>query len=101
MLIAYTAAPKLRASTKSKRLVHKPGDTLNVSCDLVAGTPTPVITWSRGGGHLLMTSPRAYVTGGQLIVTSLQVDDGGVYGCTASNVVGEDHVAFRLVVEGE
>lgn len=101
MLIAGVAAPKLRDSTKSTRLVHKPGDTFNVSCELVVGTPTPVITWSRGGGHLPVTSPRAYVIGSRLIVTSLQVDDGDVYTCTASNVVGEDYRVFRLVVEGE
>jgi len=101
MLISGTAAPRLRDSTKSRRLVHKPGDTLNVSCELVVGTPTPVITWSRGAGRLPVTSSRADVTGSRLVVTSLQVDDGGVYTCTASNIVGEDYRAFRLVVEGE
>ena len=100
MLIADLAAPQLRHSIEFRRLVRKPADTFNVSCDLIAGTPTPVITWLRDG-HLLMTSSRADVTGSQLIVTSLQVDDGGVYTCTASNVVGEDYRVFRLVVEGE
>ena len=100
LLIDYTAAPKLHDSKKSTRLVHKPGDTFNVSCEVIGGTPTPVITWSRDG-HLLMTSPRAEVTGSQLIVTPLQVDDGGLYRCTASNLVGEDYLVFRLVVEGE
>jgi len=101
-LIADAAAPKLSDSS-SVRLVHKPGDTFNVSCDPVLGTPTPLVTWSRGrGGHLpAVTSPRAYVTGSRLIVTSLEVDDGGVYRCTARNVVGEDQRVFRLVVEGE
>ena len=48
-----------------------------------------------------MTSPRADVIGGRLIVTSLRRDDGGVYTCTARNVVGDDYRVFRLVVEGE
>jgi len=101
MSIADTAAPKLRDTASSGRFLHKPGDTLNVSCEPVLGTPTPLITWSRGSGHLPLTSPRAYVTGNRLIVTSLGLDDGGVYTCTASNVVGEDQRVFRLVVEGE
>jgi len=96
----FTAAPKLRDSTKLTRLILKPGDTFNIACEPVGGTPPPVITWSRDG-HLLMTSSRADVMGNQLIVTSVQVDDGGVYTCTASNLVGEDYRVFRLVVEGE
>jgi len=80
-------------------MVLKPGDTLNVSCDLVSGIPTPVITWSLGGE--MITSSRAAVIDGQLTVTSLQLGDGGVYMCAATNVVGEDYFVFRLVVEGE
>ena len=99
-LNAVTAAPRLRDSSTTTRLVLRPGDTLNISCQPVAGTPTPVITWSHGGLPV-MTSPRADVTGGRLIVTSLQLVDGGVYRCTARNVVGEDYRVFRLVVEGE
>jgi len=99
LYVLHSAAPKLRGSTKSTRLVLKPGDTLNVSCQLVSGTPTPLVTWSRG--HLPVTSRRADATGGRLVVTSLQLDDGGTYSCTASNVAGEDYRDFRLVVEGE
>jgi len=97
-----TAAPKLRDSQLTTRLVLAPGDTLNVSCPLDGGTPAPVITWSRYDGHLpSMTSPRYDVIGSQLMVTSLRLDDGGLYTCAASNVVGEDRRVFRLVVEGK
>ena len=63
--------------------------------------PTPVITWSRGAAHLPVTSRPGDVTGSRLVMTSVQVDDGGLYTCTASNMVGEDYRVFRLVVEGE
>jgi len=43
----------------------------------------------------------AHVHTARLIVTSLGRDDGGLYTCTARNVVGEDYRVFTLVVEGE
>jgi len=79
--------------------VLNPGDTLNVSCALVAGTPAPAVTWSLPPA--MTSSYDVTAGGGRLVVTSVRREDGGVYRCAARNVVGEDFRVFTIVVRGE
>jgi Immunoglobulin domain len=101
-------------------LIRRQGDSVELNCDVIAGIPAPVITWSKDGSDVVANQPtdeavrgattlgngnagrrRVAVDGTRLIVSDLRPSDGGLYRCTAKNVVGHDEQVFRLVIEGE
>ncbi|XP_041927429.1 MAM domain-containing glycosylphosphatidylinositol anchor protein 1 [Alosa sapidissima] len=79
-----TSPPALRLSG-NETLVVDPGRDVTMSCEVTAGFPTPVVTWSRYPAPL----PRgAQVRGGSLTLRSVRPSDSGFYNCTAVNNVG-------------
>ncbi|KAL2098998.1 hypothetical protein ACEWY4_005478 [Coilia grayii] len=79
-----TSPPALRLSG-NETLVVDPGKDVTMFCEVTAGFPTPVVTWSRSPAPL----PRAaQVRGGSLTIRNVRPSDSGFYNCTAVNNVG-------------
>uniref|UniRef100_A0AAY4A6G0 MAM domain-containing glycosylphosphatidylinositol anchor protein 1 n=1 Tax=Denticeps clupeoides TaxID=299321 RepID=A0AAY4A6G0_9TELE len=79
-----TAPPALRLSV-NETLVVDPGQDVTMSCEVTAGFPTPLVTWSRYPGAL---PKRSAVRGGSLVLRSVTPAESGFYNCTAVNNVG-------------
>ncbi len=82
-----------KASTAQTDQVLVPmGDNLSLSCDYNA-VPTPDITWLFDGQELQAASS---ATRSELLLTAVAVEDGGVYTCTAINLLGQNSVAITV-----
>ncbi|XP_012944719.1 basement membrane-specific heparan sulfate proteoglycan core protein [Aplysia californica] len=71
------------------------GTTGTLRC-IVTGTPRPSITWSRARGEL---SSNHQVNGDVLRILQADMDDRGVYVCTASNVAGSAQASAIVDIE--
>ena len=62
---------------------------LRIDCEIARGYPTPVVTWSHNGVHLMNNSKHDIFKNGSLLIRQLtpMVDDG-VYECIATSEVG-------------
>ncbi|XP_073690672.1 MAM domain-containing glycosylphosphatidylinositol anchor protein 1 [Garra rufa] len=79
-----TTPPALKLSVNETYVVD-PGQDVTLSCEVTAGFPTPMVTWSRYPGFL---PQRSMIRGGSLTLRSVTPADAGVYNCTAVNNVG-------------
>ncbi|XP_699239.1 WAP, Kazal, immunoglobulin, Kunitz and NTR domain-containing protein 2 isoform X1 [Danio rerio] len=78
------------------------GDTVSFLCDVV-GHPVPEITWQKQSESVHMKPNQVYgnvvVTNiGQLVIYNAQVQDSGIYTCTAANAGGSVQANFPLSV---
>ncbi|KAG0431185.1 hypothetical protein HPB47_022018, partial [Ixodes persulcatus] len=104
-LLLGDVAPFLSSSFAEQTL--SPGATLSLRCAAV-GSPIPQVTWKLDGGpvpDLARFRVGDFVTSDSVVVsfvnvTELRVEDGGVYACSASNVVGDVVHAARIDVHG-
>lgn len=80
-----TAPPSVRLLLPDPVVVN-PGETVTLGCMASGGDPVPVLSWVRAGGVALPR--RSSANRGALTVTTVTVEDGGVYTCVASNNVG-------------
>ena len=71
------------------------GETVEIVC-LTSGDPPPSVTWSRVGGDLPTTATEA---GNMLVVRNAQVEDRGMYLCTADSSGGSARASAILEVE--
>lgn len=84
-----------------------PGSRVTMKC-VTAGNPTPVVIWTLDDLPLPVNDQftlREYIDkDGTFIsyvtLTSVRVEDGGLYKCTAVNKAGEAFHAARLNVNG-
>lgn len=65
------------------------GSSLVMPCNLVQGKPNPQVYWSHLGSS----------SGDILNITSIKVQDMGIYTCVAENEVGKYSVSFYLTVQ--
>lgn len=72
------------------------GSTSRIVCIAIA-SPPPIFGWQKDGQPYY--GP-ADVGNGTLIFTSVKKEDGGIYRCTASNVVGEASTTTSFTVYG-
>ena len=78
------------------------GQSVTFTC-VVSGIPTPTVTWYHNGVQLSVggaisisrNSPNVSV----LSISSLAVEDTGIYQCFASNVVGRTQASWALQVK--
>ena len=63
------------------------------------GNPEPVMVWSKVSGSL--PEGRSAVFGGKLEVQTSQMNDSGVYQCTARNILGVARKQVKLVINGQ
>lgn len=74
---------------------------VRLSCTVLAGNPTPRVTWYFMGEQVNNTD-RHYDDGrGNLFIKKVQVDDEGEYMCTASNAAGSTSNVLKLDVLGK
>ncbi|XP_046692968.1 MAM domain-containing glycosylphosphatidylinositol anchor protein 1 [Silurus meridionalis] len=79
-----TSPPALKLSVNETYVVD-PGQDITMSCEVIAGFPTPTVTWTRYPGPL---PRRSIVRGGSLTLRSVTPAESGFYNCTAVNNVG-------------
>ncbi|KAG8038992.1 hypothetical protein G9C98_003299 [Cotesia typhae] len=108
------ATAELRLGDASPQLVYKfieqtiqPGPSVSLKC-IASGNPTPHFTWTLDGFPLPQNDRfmiGQYVTvHGDVIshvnISTVRVEDGGEYRCTAGNRVAKVHHAARLNIYG-
>uniref|UniRef100_A0AAX7USA9 MAM domain containing glycosylphosphatidylinositol anchor 1 n=1 Tax=Astatotilapia calliptera TaxID=8154 RepID=A0AAX7USA9_ASTCA len=76
--------PMIRLSVNDTVVVD-PGQDVRITCEVTAGFPLPIVTWSRYPGPLPLS---AQVRGESLILRAVTPADAGFYNCTAVNNVG-------------
>lgn len=79
-----TGPPMIRLSVNDTVVVD-PGQDVRITCEVTAGFPLPIVTWSRYPGPLPLS---AQVRGENLILRAVTPADAGFYNCTAVNNVG-------------
>uniref|UniRef100_A0A3Q2X4C2 MAM domain containing glycosylphosphatidylinositol anchor 1 n=1 Tax=Haplochromis burtoni TaxID=8153 RepID=A0A3Q2X4C2_HAPBU len=79
-----TSPPMIRLSVNDTVVVD-PGQDVRITCEVTAGFPLPIVTWSRYPGPLPLS---AQVRGESLILRAVTPADAGFYNCTAVNNVG-------------
>ncbi len=82
------------STTQTDQVLVSLGDNLLLSCDYNA-VPTPDVTWLFDGQELQAASS---ATRSDLLLTAVAVEDGGVYTCTAMNLLGQNSVAITVAV---
>ena len=99
----------LQIVTPLKSLIINPGATATFKCG-VKGTPTPVITWGKGGNVVLVdnrTSIEQLDPGDQedvlseLTLLNVQDSDSGLYWCNASSGLYRSSSGAELVIFGD
>ena len=61
-----------------------------------SGQPTPTVTWMKAFSHL--SEERTSVVDGTLLINSVNKSDGGVYKCSAKNLLAQESVVVQLMV---
>ena len=78
--------------------IENEGVTLNC---MLRGNPRPTVVWTfrndtvRAGDRFSFSNRRS-----QLTISEVEMGDGGVYTCTATNTAGQDVYEFLLEVQG-
>lgn len=71
------------------------GDTVNLTCSVIAGNPTPTVVWEREGNKPLNSS-----SDGVLVIAAASGVSQGKYMCRATNILGSTEAVAFLIVQG-
>lgn len=90
-----------------KKQLKMPSEMLTLTC-VATGSPQPVIKWYLNNVPLHQSStmrikdekPELMKTKSSLYIAQMQVDDGGLYKCVASNKAGAVSHSERVDVQG-
>lgn len=79
------------------------GDSITLSCQILAGTPTPNVIWIRRDGKPIAGSVKKTYDGRDLIsidyhIPNLKLEDAGEYECRAWNKVGRARLTAAILV---
>ncbi|XP_050699477.1 inactive tyrosine-protein kinase 7-like isoform X2 [Eriocheir sinensis] len=98
--LSVIESPVLEWVTQGPVLVDR-GDTLLLEC-FARGSPHPSIHWDYNHTTNAFDPDRVEVHGnGTLQVSEVRWEDGGVYGCTAGNMVGLARAEITVTVTGD
>ena len=73
------------------------GTDVTLGC-LLSGAPPPLASWSRDGMTLDLSDGRITIDGPMLLISNAQVEDSGMYFCTAVSTAGEVSSVARVTV---
>ncbi|KAG8287966.1 hypothetical protein J6590_025304 [Homalodisca vitripennis] len=92
--------PPVFTVTPQNLYLRKVGDSIEIPCDALDGDGThrPTIVWFKKDGTPLPAG-RAVVTGGNLTLSNIHENDGGLYQCVASNEAATITSETELMVE--
>lgn len=83
-------------------ITHKPssviveeGEGVSLQCK-ASGQPTPTVTWIKALSHL--SKERTSVVDGTLLINSVNTSDGGLYACSAKNLLAQESVVVQVMV---
>ena len=81
------------------------GSEVTLTCT-TTGNPTPTVAWQRNGGEVPSDStPNLSSEGGEgagsLVISPVRSEDGGVWVCVGTNIVGSNQQEITLTVLGE
>ena len=79
-------------------VVNRTG-TASFQCE-VRGNPEPEVTWLKQNSSL-SANKRIFKSGGGLVITDVMSQDGGIYTCSARNILGVQTSSATLTVQGE
>ncbi|GAB6031993.1 hypothetical protein CHUAL_010370 [Chamberlinius hualienensis] len=83
--------------TKEVTVMVKSGEIATLEC-LVSGNPIPSIAWSRIDDKPIRTNGVMTSGMGNLVLSSVTLDDNGTYSCTATAPKGEESISFAQLV---
>ena len=89
-------APRLEIFPESPQTINK-GHSVLYQCNVVAGAPRPVITWSRTDQRPL-TSNTEVLPGGLLRITRTTGEEEGEYRCRVENTAGSVEATTSLTI---
>ena len=91
--------PRLEVYPGTSQIVQ-PGQSAFFQCRVVAGTPQPTLSWTRGGGQPLTPNTNIADRPDVISFTDISATENGQYICSASNKFGTTSVTVDLQVQG-
>lgn len=88
MIEIYPAGPQ----------VLKVGEFALLKCHVIAGTPAPILVWSRRDGAILSRHIEEKSIG-TIFIANVTVAEAGEYECRATNIIGETMKTASIVVQ--
>ncbi|XP_067031074.1 uncharacterized protein [Acropora muricata] len=80
---------------KPLSVIVEEGESVSLQCK-ASGQPTPTVTWMKAFSHL--SEERTSVVDGTLLINSVNTSDGGVYKCSAMNLLAQESVVVQVMV---
>ena len=80
---------------KPLSVIVEEGERVSLQCK-ASGQPTPTVMWMKAFSHL--SKERTSVVDGTLVINSVNVSDGGVYACSAKNLLAQESVVAQVTV---
>ena len=80
---------------KPSSVIAGEGENVSLQCT-ATGQPTPTVTWRKALSHL--PKQKTAVVDGNLTILNIAKKDGGLYACSAKNLLGEDSAVAQVTV---
>ena len=80
---------------KPLSVIVEEGESVSLQCK-ASGQPTPMVTWMKAFSHL--SEERTSVVDGTLLINSVNTSNGGVYKCSAKNLLAQESVVVQVMV---
>lgn len=89
-------APEVEIYSRNPQIVHV-GESAQLSCRAIAGTPKPHLTWMRSDGNPFSRNVKE-TQAGTIVISHIAFADAGEYECRGSNSAGESSHKTTLTV---
>ena len=73
---------------------------ITIQCP-TSGVPTPTVTWTKDGQHILAGGKYTIRGDNSLMISKADVEEGARYTCTADSVAGRDSVSTEVQIVGK
>ncbi|XP_028028262.1 hemicentin-1-like [Bombyx mandarina] len=84
-----------------KSQAARKGNSTNITCSVLKGSPVPTITWMYKNDTTkgFVNLPTDGIDRGNLSISNVTLEHSGIYRCVAENVIGKDTHEIELVVQ--